>query len=248
MESKTRIADLIRDWNQKDIANLAFLIGFKPSDGTISLNDIEEKIRWLFHSKARHGIKRGVSNLVSKTKSTAVPPCPTYEDLLAVSAKKMSIAKHCKQMSDYELYIPEAIIAQAINNAKPAERHKFLTQEINMQPMWDAAGIKSRNLTGVKTTAGALALANASGFGIYTAATTAVGFATHAVGISLPFAAYTGMTSTMGVILGPPGWLAIAAWGFLKVTEKDWDKLMPLTLLLIATKSRYAIQEFEKTS
>lgn len=241
MKEQTRIVEFIREWDKKDIANLAFLTGISSDDSTAPLSDIEDKIRWHYHSKVRHNITRRITNVAKKDKKVNEPKCPTYEDLLKAAAKKLSIEKYCETIEDYELYIPESIIARALAKAKPSDRHSLLTEEFNTGPMWDAAGIKSRKLTGVKTTAGALALANATGFGVYAAATTAVGFATHAVGITLPFAAYTGMTSTMGVILGPPGWLAVATWAFFKVTEKDWDKLMPVVLLLIATKSRYSI-------
>ncbi len=63
------------------------------------------------------------------------------------------------------------------------------------------------------TTVAALGLAQASGFGVYLASTTSLGFVTHAVGITLPFAMYTGLSSTIAFLIGPAGWLGVSAWG-----------------------------------
>ena len=56
------------------------------------------------------------------------------------------------------------------------------------------------------TLMGVLGIAQMSGFDIYLASTTALGFFTAAAGVTLPLAAYTGLTSTIALFIGPVGW------------------------------------------
>lgn len=53
---------------------------------------------------------------------------------------------------------------------------------------------------------GTLTVANLSGFGMYLMASTVVGGVSGALGITLPFAFYTGMSSFLSFISGPVGW------------------------------------------
>ncbi|MBB3048917.1 hypothetical protein FHR99_003191 [Litorivivens lipolytica] len=237
MDSQTKIVDLIRDWDKRDIANLAIICDLEEA---ASLEDIEHAITWAFHSKARHTIAGKVKGVFDKVHAS--PTCPTYEELLRGAAKVMQINKHCSSMAEYEMYLPDAVIVAALSRMTPPQRREVFTREVDAAPMWEAAGVKDRSLRGVRTTASILALANASGFAVYAGATTALGFITHAVGITLPFAVYTGMSSTIGVLIGPPGWMALAAWGFFTVTGSNWKILMPLLLSIIQTKSRLQIQ------
>ena len=82
----------------------------------------------------------------------------------------------------------------------------------------------------------------ASGFGVYLAATTALGFTTSAIGITLPFAAYTGLSSTIAFVIGPAGWLAAGLWGAWKVTQAEWKKLVPVVLYIASTRARYRLR------
>lgn len=66
----------------------------------------------------------------------------------------------------------------------------------------DASQIKS--LTALGTLAGA----NFAGFGLYIMASTVVGGITSAIGLTLPFAVYTGMSSVLSIVTGPVGWIA----------------------------------------
>jgi len=74
---------------------------------------------------------------------------------------------------------------------------------------------------------GAVVLARLSGFQIYLLATTAVGALTAALGITLPFAIYTTLTTGLGVVLGPIGWVAIAISALFRLSQPNWSKLIP---------------------
>jgi hypothetical protein len=235
---QTELTTILAGWDERDKTIMAILCDL--DENTTSTNAITEQIRWMYNSRARHSIKRNFKR-VTRQDLTKDMPCPTYEALLAGAAKKLGIHKHCTSVDEYERYIPQAVIVAALRRMNPAQRDRFFTEEFNASPMWEAAGIKSREIGGLRTAASVLALANASGYAVYAGATTALGFATHAVGITLPYAAYTGLSATIAQLIGPPGWLALATYGFFKVTGTDWNKLMPVLLTIIATKHRHEI-------
>lgn len=238
MTQQTEIIDLLADWDDRDKIIMAILCDL--DEASTSVATISHQIRWMYNSRARHGIKRNFKRLTRQDTSKDMP-CPSYEALLASAAKKLGIHKHCTSIDAYERYIPQAVIVAALAKMTPPQRDRFFTEEFNATPMWEAAGIKSREIGGLRTAASVLAIANASGYAVYAGATTALGFATHAVGITLPYAAYTGLSATIAQLIGPPGWLALATYGFFKVTGTDWNKLMPVLLTIIATKHRHQI-------
>lgn len=243
MNTETELKTMIASWDERDKTIIAILCDIddeaNPHGSSIgnSPDKIAEKIRWMYHSRTRHNIKRNFNRVVRQGVDKDMSG-PTYEDLLSGAAKKLGIHKHCTSLDDYERYIPQAVIVAALAKMNPAQRDQFFSEDINAGPMWEAAGIKSGGLVGLRTAASVIALSNASGAAVYAGATTALGFATHAVGITLPYAAYTGLSATIAQLIGPPGWLALATYGFFKVTGTDWNKLMPVLLTIIATKHR----------
>jgi uncharacterized protein YaaW (UPF0174 family) len=71
-----------------------------------------------------------------------------------------------------------------------------------------------------------MAAGKLSGFQIYLMSTTAVGAISTAVGVTFPFALYTGLTSGIKVLLGPIGWLALAGSIAWQIFEKSqWPSL-----------------------
>jgi uncharacterized protein YaaW (UPF0174 family) len=59
--------------------------------------------------------------------------------------------------------------------------------------------------------AGVLAIGNMAGFSLYVGASTVVASLAGAIGLTLPFAAYAAMSSTLAILLGPAGWSALGA-------------------------------------
>jgi hypothetical protein len=243
VNTETELNTIIAGWDERDKTIIAILCDIEDdthaddSSAGNSPDKIAEKIRWMYHSRTRHSIKRNFKRVVRQDADKDMFG-PTYEVLLSGAAKKLGIHKHCKSLDDYERYIPQAVIVAALAKMNPAQRDQFFSEDINAGPMWEAAGINSGGLIGLRTAASVIAISNASGAAVYAGATTALGFATHAVGITLPYAAYTGLSATIAQLIGPPGWLALATYGFFKVTGTDWNKLMPVLLTIIATKHR----------
>ncbi len=83
------------------------------------------------------------------------------------------------------------------------------------------------SLVGQILTGGAMALVSLTGFQIYLIATTAVGALTGALGITLPFVIYTGITRAIGIALGPIGWVFLGVTVLFQLNRTNWSRLVP---------------------
>src|ERR1019366_7207507 len=181
---------------------------------------------WAYNSKALAETKRksaqaldtGYRILPKFLKKRTPQPTPvgesheyskslSYEFMLREACGKSDIKdSHCESVGLLEIYLYETIIAHMLVAMNANQRHDFLTRRVQLDIM--AAPFPSAGWSGPVTTLAALSAAQASGFGVFMGATTALGFASHAVGVTLPFVVYTGMTSTIAFLIGPFGFLA----------------------------------------
>jgi uncharacterized protein YaaW (UPF0174 family) len=83
-------------------------------------------------------------------------------------------------------------------------------------------------------TGGGMLAAKMSGFGVYLLASTVLGSITGALGITLPFAVYMGVSQTIAFILGPVGWAALAGGVLFSLNQPNWNRLT-LSVLYIST-------------
>jgi uncharacterized protein YaaW (UPF0174 family) len=81
---------------------------------------------------------------------------------------------------------------------------------------------------------GAMLAAKMSGFGVYLLASTVLGSLTGALGITLPFAVYMGVSQTLAFILGPAGWVALAGGALFSLNQPNWNRL-GFSVLYIST-------------
>ena len=240
------LAEVLRDWRSEDLGNLCSILGISP---TRELGPIETQIMWLYHSKTiaevESAARKTVGWVLSKVsaseqgevKRDELREVPSYDELLIGACKHLSAYEEGGTIAEREAFLSQAIIIAALQRMKPRERMKFFEQQINASAMVRDAKIGGTTLTGPATTFALLGAAQASGFGVYVASTTALGFLTHAVGITLPFAVYTGMTSTIAFLIGPAGWLTAGLWGAWKLTQPEWKKLVPALVYIIAVNS-----------
>jgi hypothetical protein len=162
----------------------------------------------------------------------------TYEFLLREACGKSDIKDaHCEPANLLEIYLFETIIARMLVAMSAQQRHEFLTKRVQLDVM--AAQFPSSGWAGPVTTLAALSAAQASGFGVYMGATTALGLASHAVGVTLPFAVYTGMTSTIAFLIGPIGFLATVGWLAHVFTSPEWARIVRGLLHIIAMRAKY---------
>jgi uncharacterized protein YaaW (UPF0174 family) len=97
--------------------------------------------------------------------------------------------------------------------------------------------IDDPDLTALITSGGVMTAAKLSGFGVYLLASTTLGSLTGALGITLPFAVYIGMSQTIALILGPIGWAALGGGLLWAINQPNWNRLV-LAVIFI-TSLRY---------
>ncbi len=199
--------------------------------------------------RSAQAVSRGYEALPSFLKSHTPQPPPvgqahgyskslTYEFLLREACAKSDIKDaHCESVPLLEIYFYETIIVRMLAAMNAAQRHEFLTRRVQLDIM--AVGFPSTSWSGPVTTLAALSAAQSSGFGIYMGATTALGLASHAVGVTLPFAVYTGMTSTIAFLIGPVGFLAAGGWLAHVLTSPEWARITRGLLHTIAMRAKY---------
>lgn len=220
-----------------------------------------EEIFWAYNSKTRAGIKRtsrrateaGYKLFGRKLKDRTDDSEPlalhdfaadlSYEYLLRECCKELKIEKSRSEGIDLlETYLHETIIIRAVAAMTAAQRHQFFTQAVSIKEV--SLGVKGATIAGPATTLAALTAAQASGFGIYLGATTALGLLSNAIGVTIPFAVYTGMTSTIGFLIGPPGFLAAGLWWGWRATGPDWTRITRALLHIISTREKRRLSPF----
>jgi len=231
------LAEALSGWNQDQLSNLGAILQLKKNRP--SIEDLCTHIKWLYHSKTkakiysfkRQIIRDGVADRES------VFPLPLYSDLILALARKLKLNTKSTGVDELELDISYAIIVEALQKMTQSQRRVFFSNTINLGEIFENVDIRSPDLRGPVTTMAALGLAHGSGMSLYLASTTALGFVTHAVGMTLPFAIYSGLGSTIAFIIGPTGWLAVGGWAFIRMTGPEWKKLIPAIMYIMATNS-----------
>jgi uncharacterized protein YaaW (UPF0174 family) len=196
-------------------------------------------------------LKERIYGLVPERMKTNIPrPQPvrelheygsalSYEFLVREVCNKLEIQNaNVEPIGELEVYLIEDLFVRAAAQMNAHQRHAFLTSQIRLDAF--AAIFPQTGVAGPTTTLAALAVAQGSGFGVYLGATTALGFLSHAVGVTLPFAIYAGMTSTIAFVIGPFGFLGAGAWLGFRILGPEWPRILRGVLHLIAMKAKYA--------
>lgn len=162
----------------------------------------------------------------------------SYEYLVREVCDKLDIhGANVESVPKLEVYLIEDLFVKAATRMNAQQRHAFLTSQICLNDF--APVFPEMRVSGPATTLAALAVAQGSGFGVYLGATTALGLFSHAVGVTLPFAVYTGMTSTIAFLIGPFGFLGAGAWLGFRILGPEWPRILRGVLHLIAMKAKY---------
>jgi uncharacterized protein YaaW (UPF0174 family)/uncharacterized protein YifE (UPF0438 family) len=79
---------------------------------------------------------------------------------------------------------------------------------------------------------GKLTAANLSGFGVYVLATSTLSAISGAIGLTLPFAAYTGLSSVISTFIGPVGWAATGLYAVYKLNDVNYKRIIPAIIYI----------------
>ena len=237
------LATQLAAMDPKHVTNLGHILGLNPEQATV--DSVCDAIRWRYHSKTREAVVAGASDVVGRvgkllgrdSEPTQPPPVPTYIDLLAGLARKLEVYKPGLEISTLEKNVTYTVITECLVRMTPEQRAGFFEQAVDVSAVL-GDGVVESGLSAPLTTLSMLGIANASGMGLYTAAATALGMVTHAVGITLPFAVYSGLSATIGFLLGPAGWFAAGGWLAWQLTGPDWKVLTQVVVYLITQRNQ----------
>lgn len=169
----------------------------------------------------------------SHTVATKVRGRPVdYEEVVADVASRFGAEGPLPRGSEalLERAAVTAALEKILANAAPAKRGELLAEIAKAQ------GVPTAVLLGAS---GALIAANLAGFGLYVGASTALGAVTGAMGITLPFVVYTGMSSVIAVAIGPVGWAVVAASAVIyQLGKPDYKKTAPGVLAIASVRAR----------
>lgn len=126
---------------------------------------------------------------------------------------------------EIESAVVEKLFKKMMDKATPEQRQQILMEFDRHTNDPSIAGVLK---TG-GSIAGVMLLARMSGFGVYLMASTVLGGATSALGITLPFAAYMGVSQAIALLLSPIGWVALVGgmvvFAAPSLNRPNWDRL-----------------------
>jgi uncharacterized protein YaaW (UPF0174 family) len=202
--------------------NLAVICGLDPSSGVAAI--VEEICR-----SGSHSIAAWVRALRGRSRHAA------YREVAWDAAKKVRANGLRKDASIAEIEVAsvESAWRELLDRATPEERALLIKQ---------LGAEKASMARNVGVAAGTIALANMSGFGVYVMASTLVGGLTSVLGVTLPFAAYTGMSSIIATLTGPVGWFAMLAGGLVVMGRVNYRRTIPAVMHIGGVRSRLVVE------
>lgn len=144
--------------------------------------------------------------------------------LAAANAKQLDPAIRLKLVDGYVDELERKLLAKlmvvAYERATPEQR-----AAVDAKLAEFARSPEGKSLSGLSTSAALLVVGNLGGFATYTLMSTVLS----AVSLgTLGFGAYTLASSVLSVVLGPAGWLSLAAYGLFKWGSADAGKTVRL--------------------
>lgn len=173
--------------------------------------------------------------------ATDQDPYVSYTVILDDVVRKVKATHH--PAGNYyakETEIVEKITSMMLEKMDASQKAKFF------QDMEAEAEKHGKSFGGLAASGGGLALAHASGFGIYLAASSAVGALTGAMGLTLPFAFYTTMSSSIALFTGPVGWALLGGLGLGKLGAANLKKTIPAVAVIASIRMRLESERLEK--
>ena len=221
-----------------------------------STEEICERLRWMYWSRTRAilsvdtwtALRSKASEGERTLLRTEKHPIPDWGALVAGLAKRLKVYDPDAPTEVNELYISQDFVVRALGAMTAAQRKAFFDRQVELDSVMTFGALRDKRLAGPTQTVAALGIANTAGFSLYAASSTALGFVTHALGLTLPFAAYTGLSSTIAFVIGPAGWLTAGAYAFWKMTSTNWKELAPAIVYLIYARATRRLMSVSSSS
>lgn len=159
---------------------------------------------------------------------------PSYSRIVCQVAEKLGIEHFGVKVEDLEVEIARKVFQTVWEKMTPDQKMAMEAELRRAAQEFDKSGALAES-TSIFT---ALTAAQLSGFGVYLLASTALGTLTSVIGITLPFAVYTTMSSAIAVIIGPVGWIGAGLFAIWKLTGANYKRLIPAILYVSALRAK----------
>jgi uncharacterized protein YaaW (UPF0174 family) len=200
---------------------------FKILDTTVCENDSPKELikglRWL-NRNIFEDLLRDAFNKPETYKSILIGVC----DHLDIEYNKND------KPAKLEGKISQIVLKKMWAKMTLKQKDKFESEIKNIAKKYGKSGewIKAGGVTS------ALVAAELSGFSVYLLATSSLAAVSSGIGLTLPFAAYTSLTTTIGTILGPVGWVGVGLYTLLKISGANYRKLVPSVLYIAMLRNK----------
>ncbi|WP_133532128.1 YaaW family protein [Flavobacterium dankookense] len=159
---------------------------------------------------------------------------PSYNDILYKIKVKLKLDTKTIEISQIEKSIAIKFLEQALSRMTEEQKIKFEKEIIEIVNI--EGGLKYK----VGTVFTTLTAAQISGFGVYLLASSSLSFITGAIGLTLPFAAYTALSSAISVIIGPVGWIGAGLFTLWKINDVNFSKIIPSVIYISWLREKYS--------
>ncbi len=149
-------------------------------------------------------------------------------------AEKLDISQPALTTQDLEILIAQKVLRTVWEQMTPEQRVEMEAELRQMAQQFDKGGALAASTSIFAT----LTAAKLSGFGVYLLASTSLGALTGVIGVTLPFAVYTTMSSAIAVILGPVGWIGAGLFAIWKLTGANYKRLIPAVLYVSVLRAQ----------
>jgi uncharacterized protein YaaW (UPF0174 family) len=157
----------------------------------------------------------------------------SYRKIVLKVVDKLKLDNNLNSIKEFERSITTKVLNDALNKMTEEQRANFENEVLKLS---EETGFKGLKAGAVFATLGAAQL---SGFGVYLLATTTLSTLSGIVGVTLPFAAYTGLTSYIAFLTGPVGWIGAGVYALWKLTDVDYKKVIPVIIYLGWLREKY---------
>ena len=163
-----------------------------------------------------------------------------YSEMLDLAGLAVKVERHSMMDNAYEAEIVRATFNKALASMEDADRRLLEHQMTQYAEAHLGAGVWDVGLA----TSGVIG-ANLAGFSTYMMASSLLSGVSSALGLGLGFGAFTGMASTISVIIGPIGWSVLGAWSANRMAgpNKKVTVLSVLSVCSIRARLIYEQQE-----
>jgi len=228
--SEFSLLELLSNANEEEREALEKFSGIKFEDE----GQFEKAVR----TKASHDVAVIVKRIKGVDKDLALA---TYSDMLDLTGKNFKENRDGQSDREFERHLVQEAFEKMVGAMGEKDR-KLLEHEISK---YADKHLGKKNLDIALSSGGVLA-ANLGGFATYTMASSLLAGAGSTLGMTLPFAAYTTLSSTLSVVLGPVGIGALGLWGLHKITSPNIKVTILIVLAVAAIRERLIFEYPEK--